>query len=374
MNVLRNRHFAEGPLPVLIWVFALLTSAWMLRTRANTVEYIGIARTLRHDIVAGETGMVRTVAVDLLDHVDKNDVIVVLDDHAILASLNTAEAELQALTAEVKVAGAGTGRSAVGSTADLAAELRRFQVDAEERRIKLLELKVEIETAEIERQRLDLRYHHIRELFDKEFASQAELDDARLQRDAVAARVARSNALFARLNKEYAAAAERSETFEQRLPTDEQRDEALQILRASVQAQAARIQELELRRERLILKAPADGQVVRVWKHDGATVLPGEQIVSIVQAESREIVVYVPERDARIVDQVDKARITRSTLEPQIIDARVVSRGSAVEMFPERIWSRRGVPEFGRSAIVSVGTATRLLPGEVVAVQLSNES
>ena len=111
--------------------------------------------------------------------------------------------------------------------------LRRFQTDEEERRLAVLELRVTIESDEIELERLTLNLERSKPLLRAGLIGQGEYDQMRLLRDTVAQRTEDNEVLLAQTEKELRAAQQRREGFEANLPTLPDAENLLAPLRAA---------------------------------------------------------------------------------------------------------------------------------------------
>src|SRR5262245_7486027 len=101
----RLRDWSEripgGPVPLAVWLAAVLAVVLMLASGATRSEYAGLAQTVDYEVSASEPGRVSEVTVELYDAVDAGDVVATLDAAAVTAALESAAAELRALEAEL---------------------------------------------------------------------------------------------------------------------------------------------------------------------------------------------------------------------------------------------------------------------------------
>ncbi|TFH25621.1 MAG: hypothetical protein E4H03_00120, partial [Myxococcales bacterium] len=304
LEALRVR-LAESGLQLGVWLAAVIAVSVLLAGRTERYTYVGIARPFEYRIASGTSGMVSDVLVELYDDVEAGQAVASLDARLIETRLARERAELTELEAEVELARRNldlvTGRDALEWRSDL----RRFQVDAAGRQLEALALRAEIESAEIERQRLSLRAERTRVLHEEGIVSVDEYDDTRLEHDALARRIAENRQLLARTEAERAAADARAVEFSGR-GSEGPVDQALAPLLARVEAQQMRVSEIAVERERLILRSPVPGRIMQLLATRGTALRSGEPVAVVARPLATDVIGYLPELAGRSVRPNDR--------------------------------------------------------------------
>lgn len=362
----RFRDFRSGPLTVVVWLVAMAAALILLAGRASEYEYVGLARTIEYEVSAVSVGRVASLPVSLYEPVDAGQVVALLDDSALRTRLATAAAELERLDGALA---AEAARNTVHA-ADVSGELRRFQVDEQQLTLELLALQVEIESDRIELERLELSVERAWRLHQVGLIAEADLDDARLQHDAMAKRVEENEILLARTKEELHRLSQRRASFESRFSAADEADPLLRPLQDAIRVQTQRIRELEGERKALVLRTPVTGCVRQVLARTGQAVVPGEPVVVVAETVASEVLAYLPETgdsDPRPQDRVLVSHLGRPNT---VVEAMIDRIGPSVEQLPQRLWRDPAVPEYGLPVVVSGIAALGMIPGERVTISV----
>jgi multidrug resistance efflux pump len=356
-------------LPVIVWSLALLLALWLLSGRAQRFEYIGLAEAMTYEISAAAEGRLDVVLVDLYDHVEAGDVVASLDPAVVEAEIQTANATLSRMRAELEKARiellAARGQNRAGWVSDL----RRFQIDEEQRRLDLLALKVDIESDEVEAERLALERERSLPLLETGIMGQMEYEALKLDHEAVERRLTENRVLLEKTEEEYQSARTRRVAFEADLPAVPEAEPLLQPLRAAVQEETLRLQEIQVRRADLVLRSPVSGQVNQVLARAGQSVVPGEPIVTITENAPREIIAYLDESDDRLVSRTERVRLVSVGRPELAAESWVVRVGQSLDPLPARLWTDPARPSYGRAVVIAGVPDLQLAPGERVSVR-----
>lgn len=366
----RIADFKQRRLPLLVWLAAALSCALLMTGRAYRFQYIGLAQALSYEVSASTTGQLESVFVDLYDEVETGDVLIRLDDAEVAARLERSLATIQQLSAELDAAKA-TAPQARGR-ADQTDILRRFQTNEEERRLAALELRVTVESGEIEGERLKIETQRSAALLETGLIGQAQYDNTRLLRDEVERRNEENKILLAQTEQEALAAQARRREFEQGLPTLAGEEPLLRPLREAITVESQRLEEIRARREALVLRSPVAGQVSQVLCRQGQTVVPGEPILTIAERGVKEIITFLAEADDRVVQRQTGVRVASLKRPGRVAESYVVRLGPGLEMLPERLWRDPGIPAYGRAVVIAANPALNLTPGELLHVEFAD--
>jgi len=357
-------------LPIVVWAVCAIAVAVMLLGRASRLEYLGLAQALDYPISPVATGTVESVVVNLYDRVTAGELVAKLDDSHVLASVAVSNATLNQLRAELeatRVTLLAEGDQGVGNRA---AVLRRFKMDEEQRRLDLLSLKLQVESKEIELERLNIETDRARELWEAGVLARTVYDTARLQRDEVRQALDDGRALLEQTEQEYHAARERREEYEAGLPRDSMLESMLKPLREAIEVESRRLEEIELQRRALLLRSPVDGQVSQVLCRRGQAVVPGQPVVVVSEDSVREIVAFLAEDDGREIAPSTRVVVSTRGAAGTVAESVVLRVGPTIQEMPQRLWRNPRVPDYGRAVVVAAAPGMQLTPGEVVNVKL----
>jgi multidrug resistance efflux pump len=365
----RVDDFKRRTMPLLVWSVCAAIVLVMLVNRAQQFDYIGMAQSPEYEISASAGGTIEAVVVDLFDDVSPGDVVVKLDDAMVMASIQTSEATIRQLDAELQATGAqllsGTGAGMAGWKSDL----RRFQIDEEQRRLDILTLKVVIEGDQVELQRLGLELARAEALLEAGLINRNEYDITRLMHQEAGERINTNLLLLDQTEQEYRAANERREAYEEDLPQQASDEPLLQPLRAAIAVESQRLREIELQRESLTLRSPVVGRVSQILGRRGQSVVPGEPIVMIAEQSVQEIVAYLNEEAGLQIRENSPVIVSSRNGGRTVAESVVVRVGPSIQPLPQRLWMDPRIPDYGRAVVIAATPAMNLTPGEIVNIK-----
>ncbi len=365
----RAEDFRQRRLPLIVWGTAASLCVLLLVVRGTRFEYIGLAQALSYEISATTTGKLESVFVDVYDEVEAGDVVARLDDKEVEARLERSQATLGQLAAELEATRTQLASTGAQDRASWSNNLRRFQTDEEQRRLESLELRVAVESGEIERERLALDVDRSGPLLEAGLIGRGEFDSLRLLHDEVTRRNEETRRLLAQTEQEYLAAQARRREFERGLPSIPAQEPLLRPLREAISVESQRLEEIRARRETLVLRSPVAGQVSQVLCRAGQTVVPGEPILTIAEHGVKEIVAYVAEADRRVVRRQSPVVVSSLARPGRVADSYVVRVGPGLELLPARLWPNTVTPAYGRAVVVATSPALELTPGELIQIK-----
>lgn len=362
--------FKRRYLPVVVWCVAVLLCCWMLIGRATRFEYLGLARSTQYVVSTSEVGQLETLLVDLYDRVEAGDIVATLDDSEIAARLERSRATIRQLSAELDAARTEMLATSRLDQASWHNDLRRFKTDEEDRRLAMLELRVEVESDQIELERLALELQRAGPLLEAGLIGQEEYDNIQLQYDTARARVEESEILLAQTESEYRTAQLRRQSFEEGLPLPPAEEPLLLPLREAITVESQRLREIEARRQATVLRSPITGQVSSITCRQGQTVVPGEPILTIADGLVTEILAYVDETDGRRARKNAPVLVASRRQPDKVAESIVIRLGPDVEMLPQRLWRSPATPEYGRAVVIAAVPGLELTPGELLTVRV----
>ncbi|TFG49324.1 MAG: HlyD family efflux transporter periplasmic adaptor subunit [Candidatus Brocadiia bacterium] len=370
-----NRKFPSGRiqyrvLSVLVWCSAVAAVFFLLRLRSEKIQLLGFAQSKIHQVAANCDGRVKTISPQLFSPVKQGENIVVidtvLDNEHLQAELATARAEVQRLMAQLEATkDAMLTNQANDESGDLEA-LRRFAVDVENVRLKILELKTIIETDKLLLRNLEVEMSITNKLFEEKAVAVYELQKIQGQYDALAKKVEENQNLQTQNHDDLAKAQQRYEEFtklETRYPSV---DTALEVTRKAVAVQELIVAELIAKTEPLVLKSPSTGIVSQILVSAGGTIQAGQPILTVAETDAADIVAYAREDRLNQIRQGISVEIIKQGRNIQVARSQVVSVGPVVELLPERLWRNPNISEWGMPLIIKVPPQMKLMPGELI--------
>jgi len=233
----------------------------------------------------------------------------------------------------------------------------------------VLGLSVVIESDEVELARLRLEVERSRQLLDDGIVGQSSFDTVQAQHDVVETRLTKNKVLLEQTEQEFRAARERRLNYESDLAVVPAAEPLLRPLQEAISIEAARLDEIQVGRESLVLRSPVDGRVSQIFGHRGQAIVPGEPVVMISERTVQEVVAYLSEGDGIRVEEQQPVRLVGIT-RPGVIAESVVLRVSpAIDVLPQRLWRNPRVPDYGRAVVIAAQPTMALTPGELVEVR-----
>jgi multidrug resistance efflux pump len=368
----RVDDFMRRTLPLIVWSVCALTVVVLLVGRARSYHYVGLARAMEYEISSATPATLESVIVDLFDDVEAGDVVAKLDDQPLLAAIRVSEAAIQQLSAQLDATrlklSSDSGQGVAGWTSDL----RRFQIDEEQRRLGILSLRVDIESDRMELELRILEKNRAASLVEAGIISQGEYDIARVAQEQVQRRLEDNVILLAQLEEEYEDARARREAFENEHPQSLEGEPLLDPLRHAITVETRRLEEIELMRRSMLLRSPVVGRVSEILCRRGQAVRPGEPILLIAEQSVHEIIAYLDEETGSQVEPNQIVLVASSGESGTVAESVVLRVSPSVQLLPERLWRSPQVPDYGRAVVIAASPAMKLTPGQTVDVKLKN--
>ncbi|MHC4333791.1 MAG: HlyD family secretion protein [Planctomycetota bacterium] len=150
VSIRRGGRLRTQLLPVLVWLAVLGCVVALFRHRTRRFEVVGLAQAELYQVAATCTGRLREVPVQLFEKVDAGQTLAVvetvLDNEHVEAELEVARAEIHHLQAQLTAMAGQLQAEAANLDTDQIAATRRYAVDVEAARLRILEFKTQLET------------------------------------------------------------------------------------------------------------------------------------------------------------------------------------------------------------------------------------
>lgn len=285
------------------WVLGVgVAVGWALTSPGQQETWPAIARAETFEIAAAETGRLQSVDVQLHQDVVAGDVVAKMDPTTLAALREISAAEFLAI-----------------SNADAADP--DAHTDAVRKRAATLQLQTELEL-------LDRQIDGLASLVAEGAASQSEVDERRIERTALVARIR----------------AKRAEANADAI------DASIAPSAWAVVASLKRLEAVDARLAQLELKTELSGRVSAVLRRSGEVVRRGDPIVTIRQPSSNEVLAFVP---SHRVPEAGASSVVLRADGSELVGS-VVSVSPGPDLLPEAIWSLPGRPERGVAVLVRV--------------------
>ncbi len=385
---LKRSHSArlrQHIVPVLVWLVALAAVGLLFHQRTQRFQVLGLAQGQVRQISAPCDGRLKIVSVELFEKVDKGQILAVLDDAELTTQIDTICAEIEHLMSQLLSIQDTMVTEAANLQTDRIAAQRRFYVDVDNAKLRVLVLKTLIETDRITLQDLGLEVKIMQELLEKQAIAPYSLEKAETLYNTLAKTVEENQHLLAQAEQNLKHAQQRRDEFAWQQPLHPSVDTALEPIRKQITVQEKLIDELLIQRKVLTITSPLDGVVVQIMlaanmaasrrpgeavvRKPGEVVLAGDPILALAETEPREIIAYASETQLGRVKQQMMVELIKNTEPRQIAGSQVVYIGPLMELMPQRLWRNPNIPQWGRPILIKIPPGLKLIPGELVGVR-----
>ena len=375
MKALSSHSYQSGVwrrhiLSILVWAGAAAVVVGLFHKRSERFEVLGITQGETYQIAATITGRVKSMPVQLFERVTQGQRLVVLDDEQLLAELGVVSAEIQHLMAELIATQDRLVAEAAERETDKVAAQRRFAVDVESARLRILELTTVLETDRLMLKDMALEMKIAQELLEQDAIAPYEQQKIQLQYDALAKKIEENQHVLALAKQDLRESQRRQDEFAILQPLHPSVGSALDVIRKVINVQEHRVEQLLVTRDALVLTSPVDGVVSQILSAADGAVVPAQPILTVVTEVPRDIVVYASENQfSQIRERMNVRLAVRSTDLTQVANSQVVHIGPVVELMPNRLWRSPNIPEWGRPVLIKIPPGLKLVPGELVGVK-----
>jgi multidrug resistance efflux pump len=299
---------------------------------------LAYAESVHHQIGATVNGRIKEVRVHVGQRVKAGETLVLLEDRAVLAARDRANAQLEKLRADVTAA-----------TLDEDTRVSRSE-------IWTLKTRADEGSDRAELDEVTRQMDRLNGLLERQLIPASEVEATRQKLSTLAARVKAYDQAIGRgqagLDTRYSGHAKALAA-------------RLEPYRQAVVVQEAAVKQLELALDELTVRAASDGVVSSLLHQTGDVVQPGVPLVVVVTSRPRTIIAIVSEATAAKVSLGTVAEIRRDTMIwSPMIEGRVVELAPEVEEIPPRARPSPTVPAWGRRATIELGPGPDVLPGE----------
>lgn len=382
-NHVAKRNTLRHLLPVAVWLTAVSIVVWLFFQRAQRFQVVGIAQVQVRQVAANCAGRLTSLPVRLYDRVTTGQLVAVVDtvldnenDEAVLrAQIGTILAEIQHLVAQLVPTQNDLEASRMDREATRISDLRRFSVDVENARLRILELKAQLAADRMTLQDLASEVKITEDLASREAVTPYEIAKAKGRYETLAATIADNERLLQQAQVNLETAQQRLTDYTSVQPQQVSVESALEVIRKAIGVEEGRMREVSAQlealtqRHELKLTSPVDGVVSQIWRNEGEAVTAGDPIVTIAEVRSREVIGFARQELAGLVRESMTVEIVKATEPMQVATSEITYVGPVVEQMPAQLWQNPNTPQWGRPFTVSIPPDLTITPGEVVGIR-----
>jgi len=349
----RQRHA-----PLLVWLACLAGVIWLYQDVGGTNRVLGFAHGVEYPIAPLAPARVSNIAVDVGEAVISGQVVATLDTTEVDEEIAVERAKRLQAIARLDAAVEEAKRQALVDERSLAREFAAADSRFLQARARRDEAQAEISVQQAERKRL-------RRLVEEGLVDQGQLAalEARIATLGARARSAKATLEGARVHRDEAQSRAKQ-------PIEERVTRVVAPMEAAIQVLDARLKALQERRERLVLRAPADGHVVSVHLQTGGVTGPREPVATVIGRSGGKVVACLAESSALDVSVGDPARLYKRNGVGEVMKGHVVGMGPIVDTLPSRCRPNVQQKAWGRDVVILLDEPENLLPGQVLDVEI----
>lgn len=376
---LRNSRLVLRVLPVLVWCGAVLCVIALFQRRTARFEFVGLARPEVRQVAATCDARLISVPVQLFDKVKAGDTVAVLsielDDEHIDTAMATIQAQMDLIEAQLTELRDNYEAEIFNRQSEWWAEMRAFTADIVIADARIVGANATLETdkatlKDMEKEILRFKSENQAKLAAADVPTRNKLQTMKTNHDSLERKIIRDQEVLDKYEKLLEEAKERKEKYKSYLPTagttDEDDKRVIELAKKALERQK---DELKIRREKLVLKAPCDGYVSDIQGSIGEAIMQGVEILRIAEEKPRAIIAYASEAVVGQLKMGKTVEIVKDSKPEQIAHSKITYIGPAVEQMPMRLWRNPNFPQWGRPMWIEVPIGMELIPGEMVGVR-----
>jgi len=356
-------------MPGAFFVVSVGLTIWLWQRELLLPNATGEVEAVRLDVAAATDGILVPISRghwSLFETVMAHDVIARLDDRLVKAQLEVLQKELIRLRSEMQAVGAKEQAAESDRLQNHLRESARLSWQVESSRLDVLDRQVQIEFDQIELKRRDFRLEYLETMYEKMMVTEMDYQDEKMLRDEVGKRLAENTKALAQAKKQEQEAQERLKSLPEYLKLE--LETIIAPLRDAIDAQQARIKELQLQIANLEIRAPITGTICAIYRWPGQAIRSGDPVMTIAADNGRYIVSYI--RQEQIIHPKPGASVLVKPRKPraETLASTVEQVGSQMEPIPLHQRRNVQVPEWGIPVRISMPEKLAIKPGELVEV------
>ncbi len=347
----RWRVFRVEKLPLIVFALGVVAVVLLWRGSAVAPALVAEAEIIQTEVRSARGGVLLELAAEPLQTVRAGQVL------GRVRAIPAAEAAAEIAHLRAELDSLAAGREPIIAGQRLAADRERIRLDWMRERAALAALRMEARQAEADLARQ-------RGLHARGVATDEALETARNLSTGLAERLVVQERLVLEL------APREDDPASAPGPADES-------LAAALRAAEAELRFAEARVEPETLLAPVDGIIVRVVRHAGETIIPGEPVLYVAPPTAARLVGFIRQPVDREVRPGMVVEVRTRDTRPRVATAAIQAVGRVLEPVPPTLLAlldRADSPELGLRVHFSLPPDLDLRPGEQVDVMIARSA
>jgi multidrug resistance efflux pump len=370
----RWTRFCYRSLPIVGFAGCLVATLWLWQRQDRLPTLPGEVLAVRLDVTSGRDGLLAPLPREswhLYDAVQARQIVARLDDQTVLAQLDVGRKELLRIRTDLEAAVVRNSLAETDRDLDNLRLATQLAVEHERLLLWLLERRIQSETDRLELQRCDARIEHFKPLHDKNVIPNLQWVEENLSRNIVAKRREEGLAALHKAEAEEETMRQQRDKLPARVAA--QAAKLLAPFQAAIESQQARIRELEVAGDQLIIRAPIDGVICAILRRPGENVRAGDAVVTIANPRGQGIISYL-RQDQRLRPLPGMtAEVRMRVLAGQTVATRVERVGPHFEPVPLHLCRDPKIPEWGLPILIAIPDGLPVRPGELLDVSFQPE-
>ncbi len=362
------KRFRYHLVPVLAMGLAVFATAYLWSRQYAPADGVGVVRVVEAAATSPQDGLLiepPTGAVKLHDRVSRDQIIARLDDRNLLAQLKVLQSDMSRLQLELPAKEEALRLEQAILKDRQQDEARQLSVHIETLQLSILQQRAQLEADQVEYQRQQSLVDMLRKFVEKGTATEREVAEAMLRRDVVDQRIKGAQRAIVETTSQLVSAKERLNN--QPEPVKVNTDRIMAPIRAAIETQNARLEELQVQLQSLDIRSPIDGRVTKLNRHPGQSAKRGEAIITVTQDRSHQVLSYV--RAEQRLTPVAGMKVEVRARNGSHAELFVKSVGPAFEQIPLHHLRDPRLVEWGVPVLIDVPNDLQLQPGESVGVR-----
>ncbi|HPS54563.1 MAG TPA: hypothetical protein PLP05_03100 [Sedimentisphaerales bacterium] len=378
-------------IPILIWVVALICLVTLFsRNSSKKCELVGIARAQVHQVASTCSGRLVNVPIELFQEVNKGQTLAivntVLENEPLEAQLETIQAEIERLMAELITIQDTYQAENVDRKIDYDTNKRRLAIDVENARLKILETKATIASDRILLGDLSVEFKTTEELLEQDIVSRYEMERAKIQYESLLEKIKTNELLLEQCQLDLQDCTQRYVDYSQQKPYYPPIDNATDVVYKAIKVQEGLLNELFARLAPHELVSPINGIIIpitgnknevslyrpgeNVLRRSGEVVTEGEPIFAVTERSPSEIVAYINQNQPVDVKEGMYVEIIKQSDPLQTAKSQITYVSPVLEQTPERLWPDPKMPQWGRPLLIRIHPDLQVVSGEILKIRV----
>lgn len=373
----RASNFFRRYVPIVAWISGIALLIPLAQKQSEAIDAIGVVERINATVRPELDGRIVELKVNLFQQVEAGDEIARLDDTEYQAKVNSIHAEIDHIRSEL----ASTSESIQAEYALLADEtkqdnfndMRRFEINEEDAHLDLIDREVTQKADTVALSRLTALVRYQKNMLDQGVGVKRDYEDLSLQKSALEKKIDENEKAIAFAKERLVEAKRRRASQVLRFAPDRP-TLGLSLLHSSAKKlEKARMQELEIVGEKLILRAPIAGTISEILVTAGEVVVKGTDIAEINSDHASHVLGYVDESMVANLKEGMAVTLHMRRFPYEAVESTVANIGTKFDRFPLRLRPNPNLPQWGLAIMVDLPEASsdKFYPNEKLDIRFT---